>query len=77
MERMNPHRYRLSKWLVALIVIVSPPIDMAVGYFLGTEQWPQFAVSLCLTIGLGAVYYIIYMWQLEWLSRKGSGNAKD
>ena len=76
MERMNPHRYRLSKWICAIIIVISPPIDMAVGYFLGTEQWPQFVVVLALTILLGAAYYFIYMAQLEHLSR-GKPDAKD
>ena len=76
MLKKNPHRYRLSKWVCACIIVISPPIDMAVGYFLGTEQWPQFAVSLALTISLGAAYYFIYMDQLEFLSR-GKPDAED
>lgn len=73
---MKNRHYKLSKFIVAAIVVISPPIDMAVGYFFGTEQWPQFAVSLSLTIALGVVYYFTYMWQIEQLS-KGGRDAAD
>ena len=75
--RLRPnHRYKISKAIYALLIIIAFPIDIVFASRLSMlmddylPSWAGLPLSGFLVAIIGVGSYLLYLWQIEHLTKK-------